>query len=195
MFPTPLHIIFVYNRSKCHANNRTKCHARVSKGLPRFSLRLLIPAFLGHGALMIRLFIIWPGPEVPPHSPSFSMVLMISPPLLLFLFPFQIFSLSGNDVLPQCMCNCMWTKCLRFIERLSCTPYVLSYMKFLRNRKTCYELKHYPLHWVVALLALVKQPAPSVTDNTPLFVDSSGTFYHCTQVSTSYSTLRGSSTL
>ena len=198
VFPTPLHITFVYNRRKCHADNRTKCHTWVSKGLPRFSLRLLISVFLGHGALMIRLFIIWPGPEVPPHFSlqAFEWCWWF-PPLLLFLFPFQISSLSGNDVLPLCMCNCMWTKCLRFIERLSCTPYVLSYMKFLRNRRTCYELKHYPIHWVVVLLALVKQPTPSVTDNT--LVDSSGapTFYHCIKfpLHMEYSTLRGSSTL
>ena len=70
-------------------------------------------------------------------------------------------------------------------------------MKFLRNRRTCYELKHYPIHWVVVLLALVKQPTPSVTDNT--LVDSSGapTFYHCIKfpLHMEYSTLRGSSTL
>ena len=88
--------------------------------IARFALRLSIPAFLGHGTLMIRLFIIWPGPQVPPHFSlqAFEWRWWFFPLSCSYLpkyFPF-----SGNDVLPQCMCNCIWTKWLRFIERLSC---------------------------------------------------------------------------
>lgn len=89
---------------------------------------------------------------------------MVSPPCYLLS---KYFPLSGNDVLPQCMFHnvcvivCEQSVFVCFIERLSCIPYVLSYMKSLKNRKTCYELKHNLLHWVVVLLALIKQQRQS----------------------------------